>query len=125
MNERYPLAELLEALHAYPLPKRRRITIEYTLIAGLNDQPEHARQLARCLRGLRVKVNLIPMNPIDASSFETPSDSVVDTFQDVLARERVSCSVRKRRGDDVAAACGQLAFKIAPPDASFVQLTVK
>jgi 23S rRNA (adenine2503-C2)-methyltransferase len=110
MNEHQPLAELMQALRAYPLPKRRRITIEYTLIDGVNDRPEHARQLAATLRGLPSKVNLIPMNPIRESSLRAPSPDAVEAFRRELARLRVSCSVRQTRGDDVDAACGQLAL---------------
>ena len=111
MNRRYPVTELLAELRRYPLPPRRRITIEYTLIAGQNDSEVQARQLASVLRGVRCKVNLIPMNPIEASDMAPPADVVVERFRRVLAEQRVSCSVRKRRGDDVDAACGQLALK--------------
>jgi len=111
MNQRYPVAKLMEALKAYPLPRRRRITIEYTLIAGVNDSAEHAERLAGLLRGLRVKVNLIPMNPIEASSLEAPADSVVSRFREMLTGRGYSCFVRTRRGDDVLAACGQLALQ--------------
>ncbi|MEY4549366.1 MAG: hypothetical protein RL685_5561 [Pseudomonadota bacterium] len=115
MNESQPLGELIEALRRYPLPKRRRITIEYTLIAGVNDQVAHARQLVQTLRGLPVKVNLIPMNPIQASPLRAPSASAVEAFRRELAHLRVSCSVRATRGDDVDAACGQLALNAALP----------
>lgn len=111
MNRRYPVRDLLDALRAYPLPKRRRITIEYTLIAGVNDAPEHARELAAQLRGLRTKVNLIPMNPVAGSNMQAPEPDRVEQFHALLSRERISCSVRKRRGDDVDAACGQLALQ--------------
>jgi 23S rRNA (adenine2503-C2)-methyltransferase len=110
INKKYPLAALLKALRDYPLPKRRRITIEYTLVAGRNDGPDEARRLARLLRGLRVKVNLIPMNPIEASTLGPPDWGRVLGFQRVLCDEGYSCFVRRRRGDDVAAACGQLAL---------------
>jgi 23S rRNA (adenine2503-C2)-methyltransferase len=115
MNESQPLGELIEALRRYPLPKRRRITIEYTLIAGVNDQVAHARQLVQTLRGLPVKVNLIPMNPIQASPLRAPSSGAVEAFRQELAHLRVSCSVRATRGDDVDAACGQLALNAALP----------
>jgi 23S rRNA (adenine2503-C2)-methyltransferase len=118
MNRHYPVEELLAELHRYPLPKRRRLTIEYTLIRGINDSARHAERLAGALRGLRCKVNLIPMNPVPGSGFETPSEKTVEEFHRVLSLRRVSCSVRKRRGDDVDAACGQLAFK-----GELVQLT--
>lgn len=111
MNDRYPFEELLRALRDYPLPKRRRITIEYTLLGGKNDSIGHAEELARALRGLAVKVNLIPVNQIEGGEYATPSVDVVDQFRRRLGDLRVSCSVRQRRGDDVAAACGQLALQ--------------
>ena len=110
MNEHQPMSELMSALRSYPLPKRRRITIEYTLIEGVNDEVRHARSLAQTLRGLPTKVNLIPMNPIQASELRGPKPAAVDAFRNELARLRVSCSVRQTRGDDVDAACGQLAL---------------
>lgn len=115
INRRYPLAELMVALKAYPLPKRRRITVEYTLVAGRNDEPSEARKLARLLRGVPVKINLIPMNPIDASSLGPPARDRVLAFQTVLTDAGYSCFVRKRRGDDVSAACGQLVLIGAKP----------
>jgi 23S rRNA (adenine2503-C2)-methyltransferase len=115
INKKYPLARLLEALRAYPLPPRKRITIEYTLVAGKNDQPSEARKLAALLRGLAVKVNLIPMNPIEASTLGPPDMSSVLAFQRILCDAGYSCFIRRRRGDDVAAACGQLALLGAKP----------
>ncbi|HVW28987.1 MAG TPA: 23S rRNA (adenine(2503)-C(2))-methyltransferase RlmN [Polyangiaceae bacterium] len=111
MNRRYPVREVLDAVRAYPLPKRRRVTIEYILIAGVNDGPAHAAELARALRGLRVKVNLIPMNPITAADMGSPQASRVDAFKETLAASGYSVFVRKRRGDDVDAACGQLVLR--------------
>jgi 23S rRNA (adenine2503-C2)-methyltransferase len=111
MNKKYPVAEVLGALRAYPLPKRRRITIEYTLIAGVNDELTHARELARALRGIQVKVNLIPMNSITASDLAAPSSNRVHAFREALANEGLSAFVRKQRGDDVDAACGQLVLR--------------
>ncbi len=110
MNRRYPVKELMQALRAYPLPKRRRITIEYTLIDGVNDSLEQARELTEILRGIPSKINLIPMNPITASELRAPAAESVRKFQDVLAAAGYSCFVRTRRGDEVAAACGQLAM---------------
>jgi len=110
MNRRYPVADLMRALRAYPLPKRRRITIEYTLIDGVNDSATHARELSTLLRGLQTKINLIPMNPITASELRSPKAESVRQFQDILANAGYSCFVRTRRGDEVAAACGQLAM---------------
>ena len=111
INRRYPLRQLMQALHRYPLPRRRRITIEYTLIAGYNDGFEQARQLSHLLRGLPVKINLIPMNTIAGSELRASSPERIAEFQDYLAQDGYSCFIRTRRGDDVAAACGQLAFQ--------------
>jgi 23S rRNA (adenine2503-C2)-methyltransferase len=115
INKKYPLAQLMNALRAYPLPRRRRITIEYTLVEGKNDGAANAKKLVRLLRGIPVKVNLIPMNPIGASSLGPPDLKNVLAFQRVLCDEGYSCFIRKRRGDDVSAACGQLAILGAKP----------
>ena len=110
MNRRYPVRELMAALRAYPLPKRRRITIEYTLIDGVNDSATQARELVQILKGLPCKVNLIPMNAITASELRAPKAANVREFQETLAGGGLSCFVRTRRGDEVSAACGQLAM---------------
>jgi 23S rRNA (adenine2503-C2)-methyltransferase len=115
INKKYPLPVLMDALRAYPLPRRRRITIEYTLVAGRNDAISEAKKLAKLLRGLPVKVNLIPMNPIAASPLAPPTAAGVLAFQQVLCDAGYACFVRKRRGDDVSAACGQLALLGAKP----------
>jgi 23S rRNA (adenine2503-C2)-methyltransferase len=116
MNKRYPVADLMSALRRYPLPPRRRITIEYLLIDGLNDSVVQAEQLARTLRGIPAKVNLIPMNPIADSEFRAPLEERVIQFRERLMALGVSCFVRTRRGDDVAAACGQLALQTVRPE---------
>ncbi|WP_394820592.1 23S rRNA (adenine(2503)-C(2))-methyltransferase RlmN [Pendulispora albinea] len=110
INKKYPLPKLMAALRAYPLPSRRRITIEYTLVSGRNDNVDEARKLSRLLRGLPVKINLIPMNPISESALGPPDLSSVLAFQQVLCDDGYSCFIRRRRGDDVSAACGQLAL---------------
>ncbi len=115
INRKYPLAELMTALRAYPLPKRRRITIEYTLVAGKNDAQGDAKKLGRLLAGLPVKINLIPMNRIEASDLGPPLAAATLDFQRVLIEAGFSCFVRQTRGDDVAAACGQLALLGAKP----------
>ncbi|APR81388.1 Ribosomal RNA large subunit methyltransferase N [Minicystis rosea] len=115
INRKYPLAELMEGLRAYPLPKRRRITVEYTLVAQKNDDVAEAKKLAKLLRGVPVKINLIPMNPIDASPLGPPGGDRVAAFQKVLTDAGYSCFVRRRRGDDVSAACGQLVLIGAKP----------
>jgi 23S rRNA (adenine2503-C2)-methyltransferase len=115
INKKYPLAKLMDALRAYPLPRRRRITIEYTLVAGKNDSPEEAKKLVKLLRGLQVKINLIPMNPIEASTLGPPNLAGVLAFQKILCDAGYSCFIRRRRGDEVSAACGQLAILGAKP----------
>lgn len=115
INRKYPLEKLMIALREYPLPKRRRITIEYTLVAGKNDTLDEAKKLAKLLRGLPVKINLIPMNPIEASTLGPPDLSGVLAFQQVLFDSGYPCFIRRRRGDDVSAACGQLALLGAKP----------
>jgi 23S rRNA (adenine2503-C2)-methyltransferase len=115
VNRKYSLGALIAALRAYPLPRRRRITIEYALIAGRNDRASDATKLARLLRGIPVKVNLIPMNQIVESDLRPPSMAVVLAFQRVLCERGYSCFIRRRRGADVDAACGQLALLGAQP----------
>ena len=110
VNRKHGLGDLTDALRRYPLSKRQRITIEYTLIEGVNDSPRDAREMVALLKGIPVKVNLIPMNPISASTLRAPDASHVTRFQDELTRRGLSVFIRKTRGDDVAAACGQLAF---------------
>jgi 23S rRNA (adenine2503-C2)-methyltransferase len=97
INRKYPLAELMDGLRAYPLRKRRRIFIEYTLVAGKNDDLAEARKVSRLLRGLPVKINLIPMNPIEASSLGTPPMERVYAFQQLLHLFRAQASRRRRR----------------------------
>jgi 23S rRNA (adenine2503-C2)-methyltransferase len=110
VNRKHGLQELTDALRRYPLSKRQRITIEYTLIEGVNDSARDAREMVELLRGIPVKVNLIPMNPISASDLRAPDASHVTRFQEELTKRGLSVFIRKTRGDDVAAACGQLAF---------------
>lgn len=109
VNKRYGVRDIIEALARYPLPSRRRITIEYALIEGVNSSPAHAQALAQLLRGLRVKVNLIPLNRVAQSPFQPPPWSQVLAFQAEMAKAGYTCLIRKRRGDDISAACGQLA----------------
>jgi len=110
INRKYPLAELVACLKRYPLPKRRRITIEYTLIAGVNDDVGDAERMARLLRGVPVKINLIPMNPIAESDLGATPDGGVTRFQQRLMDLGLTATIRKQRGGDVDAACGQLAL---------------
>ncbi|MBN1606062.1 MAG: 23S rRNA (adenine(2503)-C(2))-methyltransferase RlmN [Polyangiaceae bacterium] len=111
INARYPIADLMRALRDYPLPKRRRITIEYTVIDAVNDSPAQARALAELLRPIPVKINLIAMNPVEGSPLGPPPRERVERFREILADAGYSCFLRTPRGDDVAAACGQLALR--------------
>ena len=107
-NRKYPLADILAACRRFPLKKRSRITFEYVLLDGVNDTTEDARRLVRLLNGLRAKVNLIPLNPAPGIPFDRPSDARVDRFAAILAEKHITVSVRKSRGRDIRAACGQL-----------------
>jgi len=109
LNKTFPLAQLLEACRSYPLPRRDRISFEYTLIRDVNDSPADAARLVSMLHGLRAKVNLIPLNEHPAAPYKRPSDAAVERFAAALARSRAPVSIRRSRGDDVFAACGQLA----------------
>ncbi|HWP35728.1 MAG TPA: 23S rRNA (adenine(2503)-C(2))-methyltransferase RlmN [Thermodesulfobacteriota bacterium] len=108
INRRYPLAVLLDACRRLPRGRRQRLTFEYTLIAGVNDADADARRLAELLRGIRCKINLIAMNQHPASPFRAPSDARVRRFQEILQAAGFEAFLRTRRGDDIAAACGQL-----------------
>jgi 23S rRNA (adenine2503-C2)-methyltransferase len=107
-NRKYPLAEILETCRRFPLKKRNRITFEYVMLSGVNDTPEDARRLARLLSGIKSKVNLIPLNPAPGIPYERPSDERIDRFAQILADRHLTVSVRKSRGRDIRAACGQL-----------------
>jgi 23S rRNA (adenine2503-C2)-methyltransferase len=108
LNKKYGIAEVINACKRFPVRKRSRITFEYVLLAGVNDRPEDARQLAKLLAGVKSKVNLIPLNAAPGIPFERPSDAAIDRFAKVLAERGVTVSVRKSRGRDIRAACGQL-----------------
>ena len=107
-NRKYPLAEILKACRQFPLKKRSRITFEYVLLDEVNDSAEDARRLAGLLSGIKAKVNLIPLNPAPGIPYRRPSDERVDRFAQVLADRHITVSVRKSRGRDIRAACGQL-----------------
>jgi 23S rRNA (adenine2503-C2)-methyltransferase len=108
INKKYGVADIIEACKRFPLKRRRRITFEYVLLAGVNDSPEDARRLARLLSGVKSKVNLIPLNAAPGIPFERPSDGAINQFAQLLADHHLTVSVRKSRGRDIRAACGQL-----------------
>jgi 23S rRNA (adenine2503-C2)-methyltransferase len=111
----HPLAEVLAAMKAFPLPPRRRITAEYVLIDGVNDSVEDAKKLGRLLRGLPVKINVIPLNPDPRylPEFQPPSETAIDAFVEELARQKYTVTVRRSRGPDSYAGCGQLKGRAA------------
>jgi 23S rRNA (adenine2503-C2)-methyltransferase len=111
IEEKYPLAEVLAAAERYAVPRGGRATLEYALLAGVNDQPAHARELAALIAGRPFKVNLIPLNPAPEIPFAPPGERAIDRFCAILVERGVTVSVRRSRGQDVLAACGQLHLK--------------
>jgi 23S rRNA (adenine2503-C2)-methyltransferase len=109
VNRRYPLATLLAACREVPLPRRKRITFEYVMLAGENDSDADARRLVRLLHGLRAKVNLIPFNPFPGAGFLPSPRARIARFQAVLREHGLNATIRESRGRDIQAACGQLA----------------
>jgi 23S rRNA (adenine2503-C2)-methyltransferase len=108
INRKYGLKELLDTCRRFPLKRRERITFEYVLLRDVNDTDEDARRLVRLLHGIRGKVNLLPLNEAAGIPFERPSDERVNRFARILADHGITVSVRKSRGRDIRAACGQL-----------------
>ncbi len=109
VHRKYPLAQLLEACRTLPIAQRRRITFEYVLLDGVNDRPADAMRLVRLLHGIRAKVNLIPFNPFPGAEFQPPAPEVIHAFQHRLRAAGVNATLRASRGQDIQAACGQLA----------------
>lgn len=109
VNQRYPLAELLQCCRDFPLAGGERITFEYVLVHGINDSVAEARQLTRLLRGIRCKVNLIPYNECPDLPFLEPDPATVSRFQEILGAAHFTAIIRKSRGREIRAACGQLA----------------
>jgi 23S rRNA (adenine2503-C2)-methyltransferase len=118
IEDKYALEDVIEAATGYPIPRGGLVTYEYVLLRGVNDSPAQARELVRLLRGSRAKVNLIPLNPAPEIPFESPTPEAVDAFAKVLADANVTVSVRRPRGQDILAACGQLHLKRTPPAAA-------
>jgi 23S rRNA (adenine2503-C2)-methyltransferase len=108
LNRKYGVREIIDACKRFPIKRRSRITFEYVLLAGVNDSADDARGLAKLLAGVKSKVNLIPLNAAAGIPFERPTDQAVDRFAAILAEHHLIVSVRKSRGRDIRAACGQL-----------------
>lgn len=114
INQKYPLEVLMPALHRFVEGghSKKHVTVEYVMLDQVNDRPEHARQLIELLGDLPCKVNLIPFNPFPNAPYKRASNNAVHRFQDALMKAGVNCTVRRTRGDDIDAACGQLAGKV-------------
>jgi 23S rRNA (adenine2503-C2)-methyltransferase len=111
IEDRYGIEEVIAAAQRYPIPSGGMVTFEYVVLGGVNDSPAHARELVRLLRGSKGKVNLIPLNPAPEIPFAPPTAQAVDTFCRILSEGDVMVSVRRPRGQDILAACGQLHLK--------------
>ncbi|MGE3920294.1 MAG: 23S rRNA (adenine(2503)-C(2))-methyltransferase RlmN [Gammaproteobacteria bacterium] len=115
INRKYPLEELMSVCRDYfksRQEKKRQITMEYVMLAGVNDSPQHARELIQLMKGVSAKINLIPFNPFPQTRYECPSKAVIDQFRMQLIRAGLNTVTRKTRGDDIDAACGQLVGKV-------------
>jgi 23S rRNA (adenine2503-C2)-methyltransferase len=114
VNKKYPLKELIAACQRFidKQNSRSRITFEYVMLDGINDRPEHAHELIKLLKGIPTLMNLIPFNPFEGSGYSTSSKKAVLRFSETLHEAGMTTVVRKTRGEDIAAACGQLAGKI-------------
>jgi 23S rRNA (adenine2503-C2)-methyltransferase len=113
VNKKHDMDDLLRVVRELPLPKRRRITFEYVLLAGLNDSAAQARGLAKRLSGVadKIKINLIPFNPHEGAEFGRPAPEAVEGVRHALTRGGLEVHVRRPRGDEILAACGQLALE--------------
>jgi 23S rRNA (adenine2503-C2)-methyltransferase len=113
INKKYPLHQLLDVCRTYFKGRnRRRIMMEYVMLKGVNDQPEHALQLTKILQGIPVKVNLIPFNPFPSALYRRSSSATIDKFKNCLIKAGITTITRKTRGEDIAAACGQLIGRV-------------
>jgi 23S rRNA (adenine2503-C2)-methyltransferase len=108
INRKWNLSSLIDAAREFPLRQRERLTFEYVLLDKKNDAPENAREVVQLIRGLRAKVNLIALNPGPGINFQTPSEERVRLFQQILRDADIPAFVRRPRGRDIYAACGQL-----------------
>jgi 23S rRNA (adenine2503-C2)-methyltransferase len=114
INRKYPIAELLAACRRYVESQERKagVTFEYVMLDAVNDLPIHARQLAKLLRDMPAKVNLIPFNPFPGSSYRRSTPAAIDQFRAILQQSGIVSITRRPRGEDIDAACGQLAGKV-------------
>jgi len=126
INRKYPLKDLMQACRDYPgVSNSRRITFEYVMLKGVNDQPWHAKQLIKLLKGIPAKVNLIPFNPWPGSDYECSDWDTIETFADIVNRAGYASPIRTPRGRDILAACGQLKSESEKKRASELRKTAK
>ena len=113
INKKYPLVQLMDICKRYFKDEPKRVvTFEYVMLKGVNDQPEHAMQLIKLLKNVPAKVNLIPFNPFPHTQYERSSQATINSFRDQLVEKGINTITRKTRGDDIDAACGQLAGEV-------------
>ena len=113
INKKYPIKDLLQACLGYIKDEpRRKITFEYVMLDGINDKPQHARELIRLLENVPSKVNLIPFNPFPDTQYQRSTDQAIDRFQEMLSKAGLVTITRRTRGGDIDAACGQLVGKV-------------
>jgi 23S rRNA (adenine2503-C2)-methyltransferase len=122
VNRKYPLKELVAACEYYQQKRERMITLEYILIAGINDRLDQVKPLADLARRLRAKVNLIPYNRVEGLPWERPEDNAQEAFLAALERQKATVTLRREKGHDIDAACGQLRLKTERELADAVQL---
>jgi len=115
LNRKYPIAQLLAACKTYVAEEsRQKVTFEYAMLRGINDQPSHARTLAKLLQKVPAKINLIPFNPFPDAPYQRSDDETILRFQQILITAGLITTIRRTRGDDIDAACGQLVGKVVP-----------
>ena len=114
INKKYPIKELIAACNRYldKLNDKRVITIEYTMMAGINDFPKHAVELAKLLKQVPCKLNIIPFNPFPNSGYERPRADTIEHFKNVMQKSGIRTTVRRTRGEEIDAACGQLVGRV-------------
>jgi 23S rRNA (adenine2503-C2)-methyltransferase len=115
VNRKHPVAELMEACAYYSDRKKQMVTFEYILIEGVNDAPSEARLLAERARGLRAKINLIPYNTVEGLPWKRPTEMVQEDFLGILRSKGIVATLRREKGHDIDAACGQLRRRVAIP----------
>jgi 23S rRNA (adenine2503-C2)-methyltransferase len=111
INRKFPIEKLLEACQRFPLPGGRRITFEYVLLKEVNDSVEDAQRLVKLLRPIKSKINLIPFNPYEGCQYQRPDEDTILRFQKILIDKNYTVMIRRSKGQDINAACGQLAAK--------------